>query len=229
MNSPLPHGGRADSTTSTPLIEALLGRRSLAPRKQGTLAPDATELDVIFRCAMTAPDHGTLNPQRFRVLHRGEGMDKLADLFELAMREDHAAKGQPATDAKRDAKSDEEAVSPSSPPPLTADDIQKERNRALRGGLVIVASACIVPHPKVPADEQYATAVLATHHVLLACESMGYGGMILTGGRSAHPTVHRGLGFAPDERMVGFVHIGSVAAPPIPLTRATPIYTVWNG
>ncbi len=193
---------RATKTITNPVIEALLGRRSLAPRKQGKLAPDAEELEVIFNCAMTAPDHGNMKPQRFRVLHQHDGgMEHLANLYGRALL----------------AHAKEEGL-----PPPSEEEVEKDRQRALRGGLVIVISAEIASNPKVPDQEQYGTALLAAHHVLLACESLGYGGMMLTGWRSEHPIVREGLQFSPAEQMVAVLHVGSVAAAAIPVTRIAP-------
>ena len=57
-------------------IEAILSRKS-SPRLQDP-APSEKELEIIYKAALRAPDHGALKPWKF-INVSGDGRKKLAD------------------------------------------------------------------------------------------------------------------------------------------------------
>lgn len=77
------------SPDSDALFAAILNRRSMGLSR---LKPDAVDRRLIERmleAATWAPSHGETEPWRFTVFS-GEGRERLAELFDAAMREDNA-------------------------------------------------------------------------------------------------------------------------------------------
>lgn len=166
-------------------------------------APDDQQLDAILQCALSAPDHGQLQPCRFLVV-RGEARERLAELFEQAAR-------------KR-----------------TPDDevgIAKQRDRPLQAPLTVIVIARIIESPKIPEIEQILSAGCAAQHIQLACRALGFGSIWLTGGNAYDLSIHEALGLALDERIVGFLYIGTPepGAGDKQRRRASEITRSWTG
>lgn len=164
----------------TDMIDAILNRAS-EPRLTAP-APDRQLLDRVLACAARAPDHALLRPWRYLVVE-GKGLDALGDLFASA------------------------AEDPDRP---MAKDADKLRRMPLRAPMMIVGICSPRPHPKVPEIEQVMSAGVGLGYVLLALEAEGFGAMWRTGDVAYHPRVREGLGLAPEERIAGFLYVGSV-------------------
>ena len=162
-------------------IECLLGRNS-APKLQEP-APDAQALEKIYQAAFRAPDHARLRPWRFLVI-KDQARDKLGELFSEALK-------------KRN-------------PDSTEDELNKVKSKPMRAPLLIVVIAKLIPHKKIPRDEQLLSAGCAAHSMMLACHALGYAGIWRTGGNAYDPYVMKGLGLADNEVVVGFLYIGSI-------------------
>ncbi|WP_436192392.1 nitroreductase family protein [Pseudorhodoferax sp. LjRoot39] len=141
--------------------------------------PSEAELQRAFAAAMCAPDHGALRPWRF-VLVRGAARERLGELFVQAAR-----LRDPAGDAER------------------------FRRKALVAPLLVAVVAHLQPHPKVPEIEQTVATGAATMNLLNALHLQGYGCFWVSGPNAYDPTVHAGLGLAPNERLLGFVYVGT--------------------
>jgi nitroreductase len=146
-------------------------------------APDAAQRDVLFRAALRAPDHGQLRPWRFLTVE-GDARQSLGELFVEALQ---------AKDANT--------------PPATLD---KARNNPLRAPLVVVAIARLTEHFKVPQAEQTIAAACAAHGIVLAAHAQGLGAVWRTGELSYDAHVEAGLGLGANERIIGFIYLGSV-------------------
>ncbi len=144
-------------------------------------APDDTQLEAILQTAMSAPDHGHLQPFRFLVI-RGEARRQLSEVFEQAAR-------------RRT--------------PEDADGIRKQKEKPLRSPLIVTVIARVIDSPKIPEIEQLLSAGCAAQHIQLACRALGFGSIWLTGGNAYDLSVHEALGVKPDERIVGFLYIGT--------------------
>ncbi|MDH4580978.1 nitroreductase [Pseudomonas sp. BN415] len=162
-------------------LDALLNRVSLARLHEP--APDAAQREVLFRAALRAPDHGYLRPWRFLSIE-GEGRAKLGELFVSAVL----------------------AKDPQAPEAVTA----KARNMPLRAPLMVVVIATLQAGHKVPEVEQLLSAGCAAHGMLLAAHALGLGAIWRTGEMAYDLTVANGLGLAENERVVGFLYLGSV-------------------
>ncbi len=161
---------------------ALLHARRTVSRLSAP-GPDETTLAAMLDAADTAPDHGRLHPWRMVVLD-----DAQRQLVSMAY----------AT-AQRERDDD-------------ADLVERAASKPLRGPCVVAAFARTVPHAKVEAWEQLVAAGCAVHNLCLAATALGFGSAWRTGWFIAHPAVRDALGAAPDEEVIGLVHIGTPAS-----------------
>lgn len=187
-------------------ITEILKTRASAPwRILGEPGPSDEELREFLEAAVTAPDHGAVRPWRF-ILVRGGAREALGDLFTEAL-------------LKRKPDADE-------------DTIEKDRDRMRRVPLLIVVAARITQnHPKVPPGEQLVSTGLAAQAILLAAQSKGYGGIMLTGDHAYDAHVKQGLGLEESDQIVAFLYIGTPEGEPRPKRRPDPAkFTVeWTG
>ena len=75
---------------------------------------------------------------------------------------------------------------------------------------MIVVIASIQDHPKVPEIEQMLSAGASAQNMLLAAHMQGIGAMWRTGSMTYHPRVREGLGVAQNEKIIGFIYMGSI-------------------
>ena len=162
-------------------LDALLNRVSLGRLQEP--APDAAQRELLFRAALRAPDHGYLRPWRFLTIE-GEARAKLGELFVSAL----LAKDPQAPEAA----------------------ITKARAMPLRAPLMVVVIATLQAGHKVPEVEQLLSAGCAAHGILLAAHAQGLGAMWRTGEMAYDRNVAAGLGLGEQERIVGFLYLGSV-------------------
>jgi nitroreductase len=107
-------------------------------------------------------------------------------------------------------------------PQASADELAKARAKALRAPLVIVVSAVVRAHSKVPAVEQVLAGGAAAHAILLALHARGYAGIWRTGTAAYDPQLKRAFGLSESDALVGFIYAGTPASPAPRLTRAAP-------
>ena len=79
--------------------------------------------------------------------------------------------------------------------------------------LVIAVVSFTRPHPKVPAWEQELSAGASAMNIVTAATALGYGANWLTGWFAFDRDVLDGFGLKADERLAGFIHIGTPAKP----------------
>ena len=166
-------------------LEALLTRQSVSAKDLGEPAPGPAGREQAFAAAMTAPDHGAIRPWRFLTVE-GEGLRRLGEVF--------------AESARRAGGGEEEAES--------------ARGKALRSPLLVVCAAKLNPsHPKVPAVEQIIAAGCAAQNLRTAFHALGYGAVLVTGGRAYDAGVKQALGLGAEDAIVGFLHVGTPSQP----------------
>lgn len=161
-------------------LALLLGRNSQT--QLSAPAPNAEQLDLIYRAALRAPDHGWLRPWRFLTIE-GPALTSLGDLFANAAENRN--------------------------PVITADELEKFRKQPLRAPMIITVIATVKEHPKVPAQEQIIAAGCAAHGILLAAHALGYGAVWRTGDNASDLYVAEGLGLSEGESIVGFIYLGT--------------------
>ena len=90
--------------------------------------------------------------------------------------------------------------------------LDKDRQRFSHAPLVIAVIAVLDPHDtKIPELERLLSAGSVCFALLQAAQALGFGATWLTGWPAYDPAVLRLLGVGADERVVGFVHIGTPA------------------
>ncbi len=168
----------------SPTIELLLRRRSIPAQQLFAPGPDADQLRTILTIAARVPDHGKLAPWRFIVIE-GESRVRLgaeiARLFAL----DNPGAGP--DDARHAA----------------------ERSRLTRAPLVVAVVSRARPHAKIPEWEQQLSAGAACMNLIVAANALGFGTVWLTEWYGYDRRFLEVLGLAADERLAGFIHIGT--------------------
>jgi nitroreductase len=168
-------------------IDLLLTRRSA--RTLAEPAPDAASLELILASAVRAPDHGRLRPWRFVVV-REAARAHLGALLAAHLQR-HQAQVAPET-------------------------LERERSKAFRAPLIVVVGAHVNSAVKIPVIEQVLAAGAAAEAMMLAAVALGFNAMWKTGAAAYDDTVKQALGFEPRDAIVGFLYLGTEAAPPAP-------------
>ena len=183
-------------------IDLLLSRASTGALQDP--APDDRELDLIVQTGLRAPEHGKLRPWRFIAI-RGAARARFADVAEAALR----------------------ARDPDGP----RSEIDRMRGKLLAPPLILALGVHVIPGHKVPEIEQMMSVAAATMNMLNAAHALGFGGKWITGPNAYDPTVSAALGFAPPDRLAGFLYLGtpSEAIPPVRRPAATDYLTEWTG
>ncbi len=181
----------------------LLERYSTPARALADPAPDDKQLRLILKTAMSAPDHGRLHPYRF-ISIRGKARRKLSEIF-----------GQATLDRE---------------PGIDPAYLAKQKDKPLRSPLIVVVVASLIDSPKIPEIEQMLSAGTAAHNVLLATNALGFGSIWLTGANAYDTYVCSELGIAENERIIGFIYIGTptLDIPPRPIPEISNYHSTWS-
>jgi nitroreductase len=162
-------------------LHVLTERCSVPSRQLDSPGPGPDELERLFTAAIRVPDHGKLAPWRLITL---EGEDKLEfgrRLLDIAVRKD-----------------------PDLPPARR----EKESLRYTFAPLVVAVIAR-VQEGRIPEQEQILSAGCVAYNLLLGAQALGYGAQWLTGWAAYDRDVATLLGLQADERVIGFVHMGT--------------------
>lgn len=166
-------------------LRLLLTRYSVSAKYLGPPGPSDDEIWTMAMAALRSPDHAKLIPFRF-VTVRGDGLERLADLFE-----DYG---------RRNGKS--------------GDALVAERTRATQAPLVIAVLARVDSgNTDVPPSEQWACVGGAISNALTALHFMGYGAKMLSGIRAEDPAIVAAFCGA-GETLVGWIAAGTPKGPP---------------
>jgi nitroreductase len=87
--------------------------------------------------------------------------------------------------------------------------LESERQRFLRAPLVVAVVSRTVENPGAPEWEQVLSAGAACFNLCLAANALGFGTAWITEWYAYSPAVARALGLAPNERIAGFVYVGT--------------------
>jgi nitroreductase len=168
-------------------LELLKTRRSVKPMEMTGTAPNAADIETMLTIASRVPDHGKLAPWRFIVI---EG------------------------DARRAFGESIAKVFQAGRPDATPDQIEFERNRLARAPLVIAVVSRAAPHAKIPEWEQQMSAGASAMSLVMAAHALGYAASWLTEWYAYDRAVLDALGLSAQERLAGYVHIGTPMRPP---------------
>ncbi|CAN1725096.1 putative NAD(P)H nitroreductase [Hyphomicrobium sp. 1Nfss2.1] len=187
------------------IIDFLSRRRSVKPDKLAAPAPSAAELETILTIASRVPDHKKLAPWRFIVI---EG-DARARLGEVVAEACIAAEKEPPSHVRLDT----------------------ERGRFMRAPMVIAVVSRVTPHRSAPEWEQVLSAGAACLNLCLAANALGYGTSWISEWVAYNQTIGAALGLADNERIAGFIYVGTPVDRPEERERPAlaDIVTRWNG
>jgi len=167
-------------------IDLLQVRRSVKPREMTAPGPSPAELETILTIGARVPDHGKLTPWRF-IVFQGDARLRAGEIIAKVFAQKN--------------------------PQATAADIEVEKKRLTDAPLVIAVVSLTKPHPKVPAWEQELSAGASAMNIVTAATALGYGACWLTGWFAFDRDVLDGFGLKADEKLAGFVHIGTPSRP----------------
>ncbi len=181
----------------------LATRRSGKPRDMIAPGPSADQLRAILESAIRVPDHGKLAPWRF-VIVEADRRAAFADLLQRAYRETKADPGKAEVDA-----------------------IDQFAHQA---PALVVALSKPAHASHIPIWEQELSAGAACMNLLLATHATGFVGGWLTGWAAYSRTVRDAFGDG-DERIAGFIFIGSPAREPEERPRPDfdAVVRTWHG
>jgi len=173
-------------------IDLLKTRRSVKPREMTPPGPSPAELETILTIGARVPDHGKLAPWRF-IVFEGDAQARAGEVIAKVFAQKN--------------------------PNASAADIQIEKRRLTDAPLVIGVVSFTRPHPKVPAWEQELSAGASAMNMVTAATALGYGACWLTGWFAFDRDVLDGLGLKADEKLAGFIHIGTPSKPSVDRPR----------
>jgi len=178
----------AAATPSEEMLSILLRRRSLTVKDMIGPGPNQNEIDLILTIGSRVPDHKKQVPWRFLTIEgdaRHKAGEKLRSIF---------AKNNPDTDN---------------------DLLDFEQNLLTRAPLVIAVISTATPdNPKVPEWEQILTAGAVCQNILLASNALGFAGQWLSEWYAYDDEFLTHLGLSKDERIAGFIYIGTAGKEP---------------
>ena len=167
------------------LRDYLLARRSVGIAFLKGPGPTATELEQLLTIATRVPDHGKITPWRLVVIEgeaRIEAGAKLAEIY---------ARNNPGTDEA---------------------SIEIERQRFLPAPLTVVVISAPKAHPKVPEIEQLLSAGNVAFNLVHAAHALGFAASWVTRWYAFDDEAAVMQDAGEDERIIGFIHIGTPTA-----------------
>jgi nitroreductase len=164
-------------------LELLLTRRSVKPGMLGEPGPSPAQLTTILTAAARVPDHKKLVPWRF-VIFEGEARAAFGDVLARAC-----------------------AAEENKPP--SAIRLETERTRLMRAPCVVAVVSRVTPNPAAPEWEQVLSCGAACLNLCLAANAMGFATCWLTEWYSYSPAVRAALKVADNEKVAGFIYIGT--------------------
>ena len=163
-------------------LSCLNARRSVPARQLAAPGPDDATLERMLRAAVRVPDHGKRTPWRFLRI-AGDARQALGKALVI-----RALQRDPAAGAAM---------------------IDKDRHRFAHAPLIVAVIAKLGPDEKIPESERFSSASCVCFALLQAAQACGFGAQWLTGWPAYDETILRLLGLGPDERIAGFIHIGT--------------------
>ncbi|MHC5230377.1 nitroreductase family protein [Brucella sp. LJL56] len=187
-----------------PVFDFLAQRSSTPISAISGPAPEGEELAALLKVAARVPDHGRLTPWRF-ILYRGDARLKVGEYL---------------------ARRAEEIEGP-----MPEGRKEKELTRFSRAPLVVGVVSSPVTHERIPEWEQFLSAGAVAMNLCTAANALGYASNWITNWYSDDATARAFLGLAPNERVAGFVHIGTAEnkMPERPRANMDNIVTEYSG
>lgn len=179
-------------TTDIKLLDYLKVRRSTPALQLSEPGPEKAEIEDILRLAVRVPDHGKLAPWRF-IVYRGAERERLG---EAALR-----------------------IALEKNPELGEEQQNVERSRFLRAPVVIAIVSTAQPHFKIPEWEQVMSAGAVCLNLIFAANASGFAANWLTEWFAFDSAFLAEIEVGAEEKVAGFIHIGSTTFPPVERPR----------
>lgn len=157
-------------------------RRSIPAFQMTEPGPSRAEIEDMLKLASRVPDHGKLAPWRF-IVYSGAVRERMSlELADIAM---------------------------ANKPDMAEDMIAVEKTRLTRAPVVIAVVSRAAPHVKIPEWEQVLSAGAVCLNLVMAANALGYASNWLTEWFAFDERAYRVLGISGDEKVAGFIHIGT--------------------
>ena len=173
----------------------LMSRVSTPSKHLTAPGPDRATLLRLLAEAVHVPDHGRLRPWRF-ILIEGAARDRIGDVLYRRVRE--------------------------SLPDASPARLDKERTRFAFAPCIVAVVLVPVAGHKVPEIEQVLSGGALCMNLLHAAHQAGFGAQWLTGFAAYDPEVLAALDAAGQERLLGYIHIGTRTETPPERERPDP-------
>lgn len=160
----------------------LATRRSGKPRDMIAPGPDSAQLRQILEAAMRVPDHGKLAPWRF-VIVEADRRTAFAELLKDAYRAEKPEAGRL--------------------------ELEAMDQFAQQAPVLVAVLSTPAQASKIPLWEQELSAGAACMNLLTATHATGFVGSWLTGWPSYNAQVLESLGGSPNDKIAGFLFLGS--------------------
>lgn len=168
-------------------LHYLAHRRSLTAAQMQGPGPTSEEVDALLRIAARVPDHRRVHPFRF-IVFEGEARSQFGSVLEAAY-------------AKRQGTDDPACL-------------RIERERFERAPVVVAVVSAVNKSHKTPEWEQILTAGAVAQNLLIAAGAAGFAAQWLTEWYAYDDAVLHTAGLKGDERLAGWVYLGTPADVP---------------
>ncbi len=173
---------------NTAFFEFLAARRSVTPDRLAAPGPTPEQLSKILTVGTRVPDHKKLSPWRF-IVFEGDARSAAGEIFAKACEK-------------------EEREQPSHV------RLDMERGRFMRSPMVLAVISSIKARPGAPEWEQVLSAGALCFNICLAANALGFGTSWISEWIAYSPTVREALGLKDNEKIAGFIYIGTPMEPP---------------
>ena len=179
-------------TSDIKLLDYLKVRRSTPALQLAEPGPSKAEIEEILRLAVRVPDHGKLAPWRF-IVYRGEDRVRLGEeALRIALEKN---------------------------PELDLQQQEAERTRFTRAPVVVAVISTAKPHFKSPEWEQVMSAGAVCLNLIFAANASGFAANWLTEWFAFDSAFLAEIEVGAEEKVAGFIHIGSTTFPPVERPR----------
>jgi len=164
-------------------LDYLATRRSVKAMTLAEPGPTASQLEQILTIAVRVPDHKKVEPWRF-VVFEGDARARFGEIIAEACK---AEDKMPPSEMR----------------------LKGERERLMRAPTVVAVISRVIETPGAPEWEQILSCGAVCMNLCHAANAMGFGTTWITEWITFSPRVREGLGLAPNERIAGFIYIGT--------------------
>ena len=155
--------------------------------------PSETEVNEMLEIASRVPDHGKLGPWRFLIFD-GDSRQEFGEL----LRNQFAKKNPDSSEAI----------------------LEREYSRFMRAPTIIGVISKVDPASRIPEWEQVLSSGAVCQNLLVGASLMGFAAQWLTEWYAYDEIIAKALGLTENERVSGFIYIGSAGEKPAERGRA---------